>query len=337
MIRPQFSAYLDPDSNVHIAAGSLIDLSASPTDVWWISGASNVAMPELDGGLRRAIGTGGTFFMGGSGHNVGVTGTVSGMVIGSGSGAYTVKPTGTFVRTGATEWRTDYMVMTFDAGAGTAEISDDTDIIATMATSASPDAPDGTFSSTTYGETNYNGGTPFSLTAAFEDRILWPSATVTTGATTTIETGGYTGTAWGTWEADTDPSWTITTATDGTAELSDGTDVVATRATGIDGDPSGVYESTAYGAATYSTLPSFLVDVGRIAIPAPMTGVWYCTVETTGGSGHGPGGGHTILDFTGPHFAATLPANSSSETHLPICKSDGSSFWQVIEGAILWH
>lgn len=337
MIRPQFSAYLDPDANVHIASGVLIDLSASPTEMHWMESGDGIAIPNLDGNFRRAIGSGGTFFMGGNGRNVNVTGTVSGMVIGSGSGAYTVKPTGIFVQSRASEWRSNYMVMTFDAGAGTAEISDDTDVIATMATSASPDAPDGTFSSTSYGATNYNGGTSFSLTAAFEDRILWPSATVATNVTTTIETGGYTGTAWGEWEADTDPSWTITTAADGTAELSDGTDIVATRASGIDGDPSGIYQSTNYGAANYASVPSFIVDVGRIPIPAPMSGVWYCTVETSGGSGSGPGGGHTVDDFTGPHFATTLPSNSTSATHYPICQSNGTAFWQVLEGAIHWH
>lgn len=338
MIRPQFSAYLDDAGNVHIADGSLIDSSSATTAILWMGGsAGQIALPDDDYGLRRAVGNGGTFSMGGSGTNVEVTGTIAGLVIGSGSGAYTVKPTGIFSPSDVNEWSIGDFTMTFDPGAGTAEISDDTDVIATMASSGSGDAPDGTFSSTTYGETTYNASSAFTLTAVFEDRLAWVGATVTAGISTTIEEGSYTGTGFGAWESDSDPNWTITTATDGSAVLNDGTDDVATRATGAHGDPSGIYQATPYGIVTYSSASSFSIDVRRVPVRAPMTGVWYCTVETSGGSGSGPGGGHTVDDFTGPHFAATLPANSSSETHFPICQSNGSAFWQVIEGAILWH
>lgn len=324
----QFTCFRDDDGNVAFAPGCLIDRSQSPTAHFRLEGAGGAVVIPSAGGWTSAAATVGMIFAGGSGRNVILTTSVAGLTVGTGSAAYVVKPEGIFTQTGAATWENQFFTITADLGAGTASMSDGTDVVATLTGSGSTDGPDGTFTLTTYGETTYNASSAGTATAAFEDDVKYQSAILSASVEGTLEVGGYTATAWGSWENDVDPTWTIDTDTDGTAEISDGTDIVATRSDGIDGDPSGIYDLSAYGQENYTAGEWSALEVSKVPVSAPMVGVYYVTA-TLDGSGDPDG-------LTGVHFASSLPANDSTNVHFPIASSDGEVVVQIHEGPILW-
>jgi len=317
----QFETWIDPKGNIYMMGGTLIDLSSSPTVVHSLI-LTEPASVLADGvyymsglNVRKTIPRGLLNTQGGSGTNVISTGTVSG----------TNAPTGFFVQTSATTWEGPYgQVMTFDPGTGAASLDDGGGQIATM--TGATTAPAGTFTATTYGRTTYNGGSAFTLTTDYEGRTVYPGASV--GLTAgTAQDGSYSSTVWDEWVSDIHASWTITVDPSGTAIIEDGTDTVAERAEGTDGDPTGVFVATAYGETTYNSDEAFSMFISLIPITAPIAGYLYVTVNLTAG---------TPSSLSGPAFASSMPSNSASEVHVPVCYSDGSQIYPIQQGPILW-
>jgi hypothetical protein len=186
----------------------------------------------------------------------------------------------------------------------------------------------GTLASTSYGETTYNGGNPFTVAADHEGGGELPGVAVQALA------GSFSA---ATFAAESHTLYTeggrsITIAGDGSAELSDGTDIVAVRAADADllYDPSGSYVSTTYGADTYNLGATFELEVTQ-ATTHPMAGVLYVTIERDAITDEATG-------TSGPHFAALMPANSSTEVHSPIATSDGAgAVTQLQLGPIPWR
>jgi hypothetical protein len=312
----QFKTWIDERGNLIFTGGTLLDISGSPTSVLELSINDGLISPEeIMTGLRRVPQIGGQSFYGGSGTNVISTGTLSG----------TNAPLGYFVQTSATTWQGPYgQVMTFDPGTGTTSLDDDSNQIATM--TGATTAPSGTFSSTSYGATTYNGGTSFTLTADYEGRTVYPGSFIEKTAGT-AQGGNYSSTAWGEFVSDLDAAWTITVNPSGTAIIEDGTDIVAERAEGIDGDGTGVFVATEYGQITYNSSEPFSMIGSLIPVPAPIAGYLYVTINLSGG---------TPTSLSGPAFATSMPSNTATEIHVPVCKSDGSTVYQIQQGPILW-
>lgn len=313
----QFQTWLDVEGNLYMQGGSLVDISASPSAVFQITSGKVIALDQNFEQFKTINPLGGQFFVGGSGRNVITAGTVSG----------TNAPVGYFRQFSELEWVDQYgSVITFDPSDGSAVMENDVDTIATMPAGAATIAPYGTFTATTYGEDTYNGGIGFTLASTYEGRTEWPSLTIEVDGGT-AQTGVYSSTGWGAWWSDDDNDWTVTVATDGSAEISDNTDVVAERATGADGAGDGVYIATAYGKTTYNGGEPFAMIATFISVSAPIAGYLYVTVNLTAG---------VVLSLSGPAFATTMPANSATAKHVPVAYSDGSTVYQIQRGPIFW-
>ena len=312
----QFDTWMDPEGNIYMQGGVLIDTSSSPTNTLTLSQGGAISVGDANGFFQRSPVIGGQSFQGGCGRNVISTGTLSG----------TFTPIGFFRQIAADTWEGENgQTMTFDAGTGDVSLDDGSGQIATM--TGATIAPAGTFTSTAYGETNYNGGTPFTLTADFEGRIAFPGLDLAVSGST-AQGGSYTSTVWGEWVSDVDASWELTVNPAGDAFIFDGTDTVAERASGTDGDGSGAYLSTTYGATTYNSGEDFTIFATTVSVDAPMPGYLYVTVNLTAG---------TPTSLSGPEFASSMPSNSSTEVHIPVCYSTGAAFYPIQQGPILWR
>jgi hypothetical protein len=238
-----FRTWTDPDGNLIVEQGLLI--AQHSTTTWFpVGGAATVIRePVRDGYQQAAQAAAG--FAGGSGRNLHADTAAPGGLV----------PLDWFVPTGPDTWAAlgnEEVILTFDPGDGSAQIEDATDIIATLAPGVRTN-PAGTFNSTAYGET-FNGAAPWTLDLSYEGGPAWGARkAVVLFAGTTVPGGLYSRTGWQSWECDTDPSWTITLDGTGAGELSDGVDVVATRAADPDRiyDPTGQWVSTPAGAAGY--------------------------------------------------------------------------------------
>lgn len=127
----------------------------------------------------------------------------------------------------------------------------------------------GQIAATTYGEDTYNGGAPFNIDVEFEGNITGRFVTVGFSAGTG-QSGIYDWAGWQEWVSADDPAWVITIDGLGAGEITDGTDVVATRASDPDAlyDPTGAWVSTSYGATTYGlseSATSGLPSAGTVA------------------------------------------------------------------------
>lgn len=304
----QFDVSIDNQGNLLVAAGTVVDLSASTTATVRLG---ETLLSNIGNGPRlRMVNTGGLFFVGGSGESMGTTGTLSG----------TAAPIGYFERTGTETWVDNFgNEIIGDDAANTAEIVIGSDVIATFSSSYTI-APVGTFSSTTFGEDTYNGGTPFTLTTTFEGGAT--ASTVLVEITTgTAQDGIYTEATFDTW---TNTGWTINSTT---GEIDDGIDVVATAASN-GRDPTNTYDSTAYGATTYNDGASFVMLVSLLG-RMPKEGFVYVEIVLSGG---------VFSTARGPFFATTLPANSATLEVVPIAHSDGGGIiTQFVNGAILYR
>jgi hypothetical protein len=150
----QFACTIDAKGNISARSGWVIcprhgtkfevaDLAIS---------ASEYAGNRGFRGSRKAM------FLGGSGENLKVT------------GPNTVVPVGCFppgATSGTWEGIFSTGVTIILAGDGTATIEDATDVIATAGATTFTIAPEGNFTSTSYGQT-LNGGTPFTLAVSWE-------------------------------------------------------------------------------------------------------------------------------------------------------------------------
>jgi hypothetical protein len=149
---------------------------------------------------------------------------------------------------------------------------------------------------------------------------------------TTVQVGNYTRTSWQTWESDVDPDWTITIDGTGAGIINDGTDDVLERAADADRiyDVTGAaWVSTAYGATTYGGGDPFSAQT-TAARAHPVAGYLYVTLTLNGSD--------EVTAVSGPLFAASLPANSSTAVSVPIAYSNGTgTVTQIQLGPITWR
>jgi hypothetical protein len=122
--------------------------------------------------------------------------------------------------------------------------------------------------------------------------------------------------------------------TEGIGSISDHSQVIAIRVEPptIDGeqkylDPTGSYDSTAYGRDTYNNGVDFSIAINMVVTP-PLELYTYIKAATTSGS---------VTAITGPFSAPTLPSNTTNSKVIPISYSDGlGNVTQFSEGAFLW-
>ena len=319
MIGP-FSVFTDAFGNLYMQAGTVVALNS--TTAYFTVGSQSLAIPfdNIDQKLIQSSQSAGGFF-GGAGNNVSADTAILGTLV----------PSGFFTPTVPDAWSSGLLSMTFDSGTGDAEITDDTDIVATA--SGMTLAPSGTFSSTTYGATTYNAGTPWTMDVSYEGGDLWPARGFTlTAEGSTVQEGVYARTGWQTWESVDDPSWTMTIDGTGAAVINDGTDDVLERAAdaALLYDPtSGGWESTAYGETTYGS-GSFFYGQTALLRAYPLAGYLYVTLTINGSD--------ECTGVTGPFFASSLPANSATAVSVPIAYSDGvGTVTQIQLGPITWR
>jgi hypothetical protein len=310
----QFQVIINTNGNLLCYGGYVIDLTAATT-TYEVVGGEPVAVTSYNRNVRFAIPPN-SVFMGGGGGNVYSDGTLTG----------TFAPIGWFTRIDVNEWEDQYGNILSRDEFGVGYITIDADVIADCSTLGTI-APTGTFSSTTFGEDTYNGGTPFTLTLTDDGAQVISTATVTINAGT-AQAGSYELTDWHEWTSVDDADFVLTTNTDGTAQISDATDVIAERGQTVADDPAGGYVATAYGQLTYNDDLPFVADVTLNPI-APKEG--YIYVELTLSSGALTGISELI-------FAASLPTNTSTREIVPIAYSDGlGSVIQIHEGPIYFR
>jgi hypothetical protein len=310
----QFQVIISASGNLICYGGYVIDMTAATT-TYQVIGGQPLAALYYQQGVRMSLPPN-TAFCGGGGGNVYSDGTLTG----------TFAPIGWFTRIDVNEWEDQYGNILSRDEFGVGFITIDADVIADCSTLGTI-APTGTFSSTTFGEDTYNGGTPFTLTLTDDGAQVISTATVTINAGT-AQAGSYELTDWHEWTSVDDPDFVLTTNTDGTAQISDATDVIAERAEFVADDPTGAYLSTAYGELTYNSELPFVADV-QIEPASPQEG--YIYVELTISSG-------ALTGASEPIFAASLPTNTSTREIVPIAYSDGlGSVIQIHEGPIYFR
>lgn len=317
-----FAVALDSSGNLYMQEGTVIGLHG--TTEYFLVGGLGIGVAMVDPGksfVQASESSGG--FYGGSGANVAATSAVLGTLV----------PDGFFKPLEPDVWTSGGFTMTFDPGTGNADIEDDTNVVATMAATTTV-APYGTFNATTYGRTTYNGGTAFSISTTYEGSAdTWPARpAVLVCDDTTVQLGSYSRTGWQAWESDVDPDWTITLDGTGAGEIDDGTNVVLERAADADRiyDPTGnAWVSTAYGATTYASGDTFYAQIYQTRA-FPIAGLLYVTLTLNGSD--------EVTAVTGPFFASSLPANSSTSVSVPIAYSDGAgNVTQIQLGPITWR
>ena len=304
----QFSTQVDEQGNLLITPGMVIDTTAATT-AYYPLGVNLLNSIGRGQGLRQSSPYA-PFFVGGSGESVEITGTVT---------TPAIAPIGYFQRTGEFQWTDRFgNVLTMLSDYTDGDISDSTDVIATLSAPVTGITVPWIFNATTYGEDEFNGGTAFNFTANHEvytgggvnapafinvyfdetssggtfpnigtatdgfyqfvipdyslafNTGVWelrdsgailldtggtdPSnptgvyndgtynitvtvdeiktvATLTTSITT-VQSGNYIQSAWNVWTSEDDSDWTITINNDTTADIEDGTNIVATRVAG---------------------------------------------------------------------------------------------------------
>ena len=170
----------------------------------------------------------------------------------------------------------------------------------------------------------YNDGT-YDITVTIDPN----RSTITTTATSgTAQTGKFIESDWLTWTSEDDADFTVTVNNDGTSDLSDATDIIASRADILIRQPQGVYQSTTYGADTYNDGAAFLVTIGNAPALPQYAFVWV-EIELSGGA---------FVGATGPFIGSSLPANSSTLEVYPIGFSNGSGVVkQIHDGPIIFR
>jgi hypothetical protein len=318
-----FAVALDSNGNLYMQEGTVIGLHG--TTVYFQVGGTGIGVAMVDPGLPfvQASESAGGFY-GGSGINVAADTSVLGTLV----------PDGFFKPVEPNVWTAGPFNMIFDPGTGGAEIADTSDIVATLPAASSTVAPYGTFTATTYGETTYNGSTPFDIETTYEGSVdPWPKRPVLlTCEGTTVQIGQYSRTGWQSWESDDDPDWTITIDGTGAALVNDGTDDVLERPAGALRlyDPTGNdWTATAYGETTYGSGDPFSAQTTETRV-FPIAGFLYVTLALDVDD--------EVTGVTGPFFAASLPANSATAVSVPIAYSDGAgSVVQIQLGPIIWR
>lgn len=315
-----FECSVDRWGNITMAAGKVLNLrqGQSFTVADRAVESARQALPNLNG-RRSFLGRGKEIFLGGSGRNITME-TTGG----------TSCPVGYFRPTVDDEWQGTLFpgcVLSFNPGTGAAALNDGTADVATG--SGMTTAPVGSLTLTSYGRTNYNGGTAATITTDWEGGAAIPGCSINP-TTSGIAPDTLTATGAQTFEADTLTGWTLTISSDGSAVINDGTDDVAERAAGaLPYDAAGSYTSTPAGAAAYGDDGAdFTIYVQGLAT-VPLEGWVYVHILESA-----PG---VISTVSGPFFAPTAPTNADPDFYVPIAYSDGAgNLEQIQEGAIQW-
>lgn len=320
-LNPQFTCWTDETGDIWVSPGTVVCM-ADRSVHQLAAAAATPPRPTRHGMAGRPFATspGAGTLLGGSGNNASATPSI----------ANTIVPAGLF-RPAATDVWGGYLfpgaTITLNPD-GSAEISDGTDVVASVAAGSCTIAPYGTFAATTYGKDTYNLGTAFDIEVAYEGGGSFPAAVVTTTAGT-MQAGTYSATDPQSYTSDDDPNFTLAIASDGSATISDASDVIATRPAGLASptDPRGTYLVTDYGRATYHSGLDFSVVVWRQPV-LPIEGVVYFQVTESS-----PG---IIGNIAGPYLAASLPADAAPVFYLPIAQVTASGPVQILEGTITW-
>jgi hypothetical protein len=310
----QFAVTVDNQGNLLVQPGSVIDLTAATTD--YVTLGQTILSTVGQSLTLRQASQSGAVFVGGSGESLESAGTVTG----------TNAPIGYFQRVDEWEWVDQFgNTLLADPLGGTAEINIGANTIADLASWTT--APVGTFTATTYGEDEYNGGSAFTLAVTSEGTVANTIAEVVFNAGTG-QSGTYTSSGWNEWTSDDDADWTLTINSDTTAEISDSINVIAERTEASARTPEGIYTSTTDGADDYNDGASFIVTVTFIP-RFPLEGYAWVKIKLDTGAFDGA---------EGPYFSTTLPANSSTQEIVPIAYSNGDGLViQIHDGPILFR
>lgn len=205
------------------------------------------------------------------------------------------------------------------------KIHDGSGIIAEWASGA--DAPLGVYEATTYGKDTYNEGSDFEITVTEEltggrlpamAEVYFSAGTAQNGAYYPSDAQNF---------SNYDPDWTITIDPDGLGEIKYLGTVVATRTTAENwDDPSGTYESTTYGETNFNGGDAFTAEVRqRNAYPRSGYAIVQCNMS-----------GGDLISVAKPFFSASIPANTSTETYVPIFYSNGSTIAQQLHTGMIF-
>lgn len=314
-----FSVYQDSDGNLVMLAGYLLALRAG-VQIFVGDSTLNRSFEVIQGSRgpsRTPLPS--SLFIGGSGRNLSLTAESSTFP----AGFYLPEQTNEF----GFLFNGDFRIIMAGDGSGT--ITDGTNVVASAPAATFTIVPEGVFTATSYGRTTYNGGTAFDITTTWEGGADQPGCALTTSAGTLTEQH-FTATAPEDYTGDTDASFTITINGDGSADIDDGTNILASRiAGGLLYDPAGTYPATSYGKTTYNSGDDFSALVER-DVANPVEG-WAYVIVTESSSG-------VPSTVDGPYFETALPANADPIFYVPIAYSDGlNGIRQVQEGAILWY
>lgn len=239
-----FASYADADGNLWISPGPVIALHGT-----------TVVFEVGTGGVEMAVPAGGEAFRPAAGASARCVGGNGTNLTAAGSPLDALMPFRLMRATGPDTWTAEgapEVVLTFNPGDGSAEITDGIDVVAVLAAGARSD-PAGIYTGTTYGENEYNGSTGFTVDLTYEgaaDFFPLRSAAITWTDAATATGGIWARTGWSTWSSG---GWTLTLDGSGAGEIHDGTDVVAERAADADRlyDPTGQWVATSYGTTTH--------------------------------------------------------------------------------------
>ena len=270
-------------------------------------GARYAALRETRGGT----------FVGGSGRNLvttGLTPAASGPAV----------PVGIWAPKRPDVWTLGIFTLT-KTGSSAANISDGTNTVASLTTGS---APVGYYVATSYGQTTYHAGSPFTIAAATEQGApgSLPAAFCSVSAGT-AQGGNYTASSAIAGASATDANWTILVNSDGSADLKHSGTVLASRTGGNPCEMAGVYEANSAGKTGYNSGAAWRAFF-QVIPAAVRAGFVYLTLTETSA---------VLSAVAGPFFATALPADSSTVFHVPIAQSDGlGGLVQLHSGLLLW-
>jgi hypothetical protein len=222
-----FTLLSDTSGNLTVASG-IVSQPRNAVAIIANQGVAAIGSPEPVpvNGLTPIALTDGAKFIGGSGRNLIITGLAA--------------LNGYYQPQRPTKWGTAGLVFAV-TGASAATLHDGTNTVAILSTGGT--APVGSYVATSYGQTTYNGGAAFTLTAAAEqggpgappDVFITVPAPLQGGVYTAIDTVNYISAV--------DSLWAIIVNEDGSAHLTHHGTIVAIRPSGSNYAADGYYSS----------------------------------------------------------------------------------------------
>ena len=325
MTPPGFQCFYDPQGNLQVTAGVVMQAETGVTLTVGGGGAIAEHLPDPSAGrFTAALQPAGTRFVGGSGRNFTATGMAGGAA-----------PNGWWVPTIAGRFVHGIFTLTVTAP-GAATISDASDVVAILSTGTA--APAGNYVSTNYGAATYNSAAAFTLVLAAEitGGGTLPSLLISMSAGT-AQGGIYNATSIGNYTSAVDANWTLVVDPSGSAQLRHLTTVMATRAVGDGDDPSGPFVAVAAGFFYHPLPPAPLVQ----GVPAATNPFGILTVTYSWPATPDLDDRTTFLDatvgFPGPYTAAYLThtGDNTSAAGSETVTVDLAAAWTA--GAIATH